>query len=68
MGDGLGGMEETGIPGTVSEVLIPKLEETTLSDGAGDCVGMLTAGSVGFKKTVEMIVIVTGSSGRDCVG
>jgi len=67
-GDGLGGTEESGIPGTVSEASIPELEETTLLERAGDCVGRLAAGSVGLKKTVETTVIVTGSLASGCVG
>lgn len=59
--DGLGGMEVAGIPGTVREVLVPKLEETTVPDRAGDWVERL-------KKTVETTVIVTGPPGSDCVG
>jgi len=54
------GVEETGTPGTVREVLIPELEETT--------VGGLAGGWVALKKTVEMTVIVTGSSASGCVG
>jgi len=58
--DGLTKIEEDGFPETVEERLITELEETTLLEEAGDWVGRLTAGSVGFKKTVEMTVIVTG--------
>lgn len=66
--DGLGGTEEAGTPGTVREVLVPKLEETTLSEEAGDWVGRPAGGSVALKKTVETTVIVTGPSGGGCVG
>ena len=57
--DGLAGIEESGFPETVEEGLITELEETTLLEEARDWVGRLAAGSVGFKKTVEMTVTVT---------
>lgn len=37
-----------------------RLEETTLLEETGDWVGRLAAGSVGFTKTVEVTVIMTG--------
>lgn len=47
-------------PEMVGEGLIAELEETRLLGRAGDWAGRLAAGSVGFKKMVEMTVIVTG--------
>jgi hypothetical protein len=61
MADGSTEVEEDGLPETVEEGSITKLEETTLSEEAGDWVGRLAAGSVEVKKMVEMTVIVTGS-------
>lgn len=57
-----------GFPRTVEEGSVAKLEEeTTLPEDAGDWVGRLAAGSVGFKMTVEMTVIVTTSPAAESV-
>lgn len=55
------GVEAKGSPESTEEGSIAKLEETTLSEEAGDWVGRLAAGSVTVKKMVETMVTVTGS-------